>query len=358
MKKLYTTPKYKRHNSRIAKKRLKNRLRRRRKSKGFRYIRSREKIISDSIVKTYTHVNAPENFSMIENPEETVKFIDKLDKLFNDREKTFVNLEKVVNLDYSAVTVLVSVMFIFKAKGIKFNGNFPKNQELGRLLVDSGFFRYLSRSVGDKVDYTLGKPNQIFTRANKKVNSALSYLVMAESSRTIWGSERTCKGLHRILIELMQNTHNHANSEEEGSTHWWLSVNHDKQNKKVSFVFVDYGIGIFESLKKKPKAEKWANRIEKLKQFFSSHGNPELLRALLEGEVHMTVTGQHFRGKGLPGIKQVLERNQISNLHVISNDVFANVEKSQYITLKSTLNGTFVYWELNQTNENLPWVTM
>jgi len=123
-------------------------------------------------------------------------------------------------------------------------------------------------------------------------------------------------------------------------------------------VFVDYGIGIFESLKKKPKAEKWANRIEKLKQFFSSHGNPELLRALLEGEVHMTVTGQHFRGKGLPGIKQVLERNQISNLHVISNDVFANVEKSQYITLKSTLNGTFVYWELNQTNENLPWVTM
>ena len=70
----------------------------------------------------------------------------------------------------------------------------------------------------------------------------------------------------------------------------------------------------------------------------------------------MTVTGKHFRGKGLPGIKQVLDREQISNLSIISNNVNANMKNNKYLKLKNQFSGTFVAWELNESNVNSKWI--
>lgn len=304
----------------------------------------------------YTPLTAPSNFSFIDKPEQTIEFINKLEKLYLTRKAVFVNLTDVQTLDYSAVTVLVSVMFSFKSRRIPFNGNFPKDKKLAQLLISSGFFRYLNKPIGEKLEYTLGKENQIFTRANKEVNSELGFVVMVEASKTIWGQKRTCKGLQRTLLELMQNTNNHAGGVQKGAKHWWLSVNHDKQNKKVSFVFVDYGIGIFESLKKKPSGNKWFGWFEKIRNELRYGGNDEVLNLLLNGQMHMTVTGQHFRGKGLPGIKEVFDRNQISNLRIISNNVYANVQGNHYYRLSNEFSGTFVAWELNEHNVNSKWI--
>jgi len=308
-------------------------------------------------LKNYSSVKAPENFSFIENPEETIKFINKLEQHYLNKNRVFVNLKNIKVLDYSAVTVLVSVMFSFKSRNIDFNGNFPKDKKLAELLIFSEFFKYLSKPIGDKLEYTIGKENQIFTRANKEVNSEIGYYVMQEATNTIWGEKRTCKGLQRTLLELMQNTNNHADKRMKGVKHWWLSVNHDKENKKVSFVFVDYGVGIFESLKSKPEQNKWYGWFDKIKEKLIYGGNDEILRLLMEGEIHRTVTGQHFRGKGLPGIKEVLNRNQISNLCIISNNVIAKINtNSAFNKLKSEFCGTFVSWELNELNENAQWI--
>ena len=154
----------------------------------------------------------------------------------------------------------------------------------------------------------------------------------------------------------MHNTNNHAVPTKKGVKHWWLCVNHDKINNKVSFIFVDYGIGIFESLKYKPYDSKWHGVLEKIVALFKYGGNAYILKKLLDGVIHMTVTGQHFRGKGLPGIKQVMERNQISNLHLISNNVYADVSKNIYKKLTNSFSGTLAYWELNQNNVNSEWI--
>jgi hypothetical protein len=246
-------------------------------------------------------------------------------------------------------------MFTFKSRKIDFNGSFPKNEELKRRLINSDFFKYLNRPIGNKLEYSIGKKNQIFTRANKEVNSELGLVVMAEASMTIWNEKRVCKGLQRTLIELMHNTNNHADENQKGIKHWWLSVNHNIKEKKVSFVFIDYGIGIFESLKKKPSSNKWFKTFEKIAHRLKYGTNSEVLKLLLNGELHLTVTGEHFRGKGLPGIKQVQDRNQISNLHIISNNVYANPTMGTYRELANNFSGTFAYWELNQQNTNIPW---
>ncbi len=319
--------------------------------------RTKDEIVLEESNKYSNNISAPKKFSFIENPEETIIFLNQLEESYLHKERVFVDLKDVVYLDYSAVTVLLSVMFSFKARNISFNGNFPKDPLLAQMLVDSEFFKFLYRQVTKKIEYTVGKENQIFTRANKEVNSELGLVVMIEASRTIWNKERTCKGLQRTLLELMQNTNNHASINQKGEKHWWLSVNHDKENKKVSFVFVDYGVGIFESLKNKPEDNKWFGWFDKLKEKILIGGNHEILKLLLEGDMHLTVTGQHFRGKGLPGIKQVLERNQISNLNIISNDVFANVSDNKYLRLDNEFCGTFVAWELNEQNVNASWIT-
>ena len=96
--------------------------------------------------------------------------------------------------------------------------------------------------------------------------------------------------------------------------------------------------------------------IEKISNRFKYGSNNDILKLLLNGDVHMTVTGEHFRGKGLPGIKEVQDRNQISNLHIISNDVFSDVQNDDYKKLNKNFSGTFAFWELNKDNINSEWI--
>lgn len=358
MKKYFTTYKYKNRNSRRAKRSHLRTLKSKQKKKELRRSyqgSSKLEIAEKKSLKGFVKISAPENFSFTKYPEKTIEFIQKLERQYQKRNKVFLNLSKIIELDYSAISVLVSVMFTFKSRNIDFNGNFPLNFTLKKMLIDSDFFKYLNRPVGEKLEYSIGKKNQIFTRANKEVNSELGLLVMEEASQTIWNEKRICKGLQRTLLELMHNTNNHADENAKGVKHWWLSVNHNAKENKVSFVFIDYGVGIFESLKKKPPNNKWFGTFEKIASRVKYGTNDEVLKLLLNGELHMTVTGEHFRGKGLPGIKQVQDRNQISNLHLISNNVYSNVGEESYIKLKNNFSGTFAYWELTKQNTNIEW---
>ncbi len=301
-----------------------------------------------------TKIIAPKNFSFIDYTEDAIKFTNELEKLYLQRRPIFIDLKNVECLDHSAITVLASILRTFKVMGIGFAGYIPENKKLKKLFIESDFFKYLNKQPTSKIDYAIGKHNQMFTTKNTEVNPELGGAIMEESSTIVWGEKRTCKGLQRVLLELMQNANNHADLKGKGVKHWWLSVNHDKKNHKVSFIFVDYGIGIFKSLDNKVSDSKWHGWKDKLTSLFQS--NSHIFKELMDGNLHKTVTGKHFRGKGLPGIKEVLDRNQISNLHIVSNDVFANVSENKYNELPEGFNGTFVYWELNNKNESLEWI--
>lgn len=358
MKKLSSSKRYKNNSLTRAKKSAKRKLRskaKRKKRNRNKLGKSKERRQEENRLKGYTKIPAPEFFSLINHTEEAIKFIQKLEKLYINKKKVYVDLFNVVELDYSAISILVSVMFTFKSRNIDFNGSFPNDEELTKMLIDSDFFKHLNQPIRNKLEYSIGKKNQIFTRANKEVNSELGLIVMEEASQTIWGEKRVCKGLQRTLLELMHNTNNHADDSEKGVKHWWLSVNHNEKEKKVSFVFIDYGVGIFESLKTKPSSNKWFGAFEKISNRLKYGTNNEVLKLLLDGDLHMTVTGKHFRGKGLPGIKQVYDRNQISNLHIVSNDVFADIPNDSYKKLKNNFSGTFAYWELDENNKNIEW---
>src|SRR5690554_2672607 len=164
----------------------------------------------------YTHIKTPIRLSLINNTTETIRFINRLENLCNQKKSVFVNMGHLEYLDSSGITVLLSVVYLFKERKIKFNGDFPENVYFKEMLKDSGFFESISINKPPKSDYSIGITNQILTEAKKSVDSAIGLPIQQEVSKTIWGEIKALKGLQRILIELLHNTNNHAVLNEKG----------------------------------------------------------------------------------------------------------------------------------------------
>jgi len=100
MKKLYTENKYIKYNKRSALKKWKRKLKhksweknKRKRLQGL----SKAEIKEINKFKDYVSVKTPESFSFIGNPNETIEFINKIEKLFHKRKKTFINISKLMN---------------------------------------------------------------------------------------------------------------------------------------------------------------------------------------------------------------------------------------------------------------------
>lgn len=359
MKRLFTLFEYKRRNARHARRSANRKLiyknKKRQKNKSEQGINQIEREYKRAFIdrfKDYKRVKAPDVLSFIENPTGVVEFISILKQQFDDKKKVFVVLKNVRSISYDAIVVLLSIMVRFKANKISFNGDFPDNEEAKNILIESKFLKYLYQQFKDEDRYNLGQKSSIHTHAWKDVDSELGSTLIKNASMTIWGEERRCQGAQRTLIELMLNTNNHADNSKKGEKHWWLSVHHDKVNRKVSFAFIDFGVGVFSSLNNKRQGSKFFGILEKLKEKVLYGNNSDLLRLIMDGTLHKTATGKPYHGKGLPGINKVRERQQISNLNIITNDVHANLDTNDFKILPKSFTGTFVYWELNQHNLN------
>ena len=302
--------------------------------------------------KDFVHVVAPANLSFVDNTVEVIKFINKLKLQYDHRKKVYVVLKKVTNLTFDALVVLLSIMVKFKSNNIGFNGDLPADMVASNILRRSGFLELLYQIYKPEDTYYLNRGSALFTHAALDVDPVLGQQIVSRASKAIWKDERRCQGVQRAFLELMQNTNNHADIGKEGEKHWWLSVYHIPKENKVTFAFIDFGVGIFTSLDNKTAQSKFHNWLEKMGKIFSWKNNAELLKLILDGELHKTATGKYYRGKGLPGLNQLMQRNQISNLHVITNNVKANVNDNDYQVLSSNFGGTFIYWELNKNNVN------
>lgn len=265
-----------------------------------------------------------------------------------------VSIFDVESVDSAAILILLAVMIRFKAAGIRFGGDYPRRKDVKRYFTRSGFFTALYNTYEERESYSLDPKRGLHSHADKHVNAELTARVISNAAVTVWGEPRRCQGVQRILLELMQNTNNHASPTAQGEKHWWFSVEHDKARQRVTFTFVDLGVGVFESLDSKGRTSKWYGWRAQFFAFFRQMDNAEIMREILVGSLHQTVTKQSFRGKGLPGIREVLERGGVSNLRVITNDVDADVSAEAYRQLKVPFGGTLVIWQLDPSNHSAP----
>lgn len=303
--------------------------------------------------RDYYHVQAPSVLSLVKNREEVIRFINEIKAHFERKHKVFVVLSNVVILTDDAIVVLLSLMIRFQESHIDFNGNYPKSKEATDKLLKSGFFDYLYKNGADALSVK-SMNSSIYTHGYKRADAAFASRMIEASSKVIWGESRRCPGVQNTFTELMANTYKHASGGVEGEHHWWVSMTKDYERKKVVFGFVDYGVGIFRSLKNKSPDDKLYGGLQKLLQKFPwADNNAKMMKLILEGELHRTATLQSNRGRGLPYIHTCQKDNSIDSLVIISNNVYADVKNGEYKLLDNEFIGTFVTWEMNSTIFNI-----
>lgn len=338
MKKLYSTREFKKRNAKRAKDRLKQQLLSKEKAKakrralnGIPVAERRER----QLVNQYNSLRAPSNFSFVENTVSVLSYLEDIQIHINRRKPVLINLKDITNLTNDAIVLLLAFLKNpMITKGVPIKGNYPRDKELRKIFQESGIFG--TNGIDNE------PKNYILTRRNKKAEGGIANELIKRATKILFGQEARCPGVYRALMESMANTCYHAKPQQIGHETWWLTLYHDKAANKVSFAFIDLGVGIF-------KSSKMSGFREKLTSFFGITDNRDVLKEIISGR-KTSSTKIPYRGKGLPNIYKGLERNYYSNLKIISNDVKADLSADKYEKLSKEFRGTFLYWELNNTN--------
>jgi hypothetical protein len=145
--------------------------------------------------------------------------------------------------------------------------------------------------------------------------------------------------MYDILIEIMQNTNNHA-GQTRGQYDWWLHIYNDPTTKISKYTFLDLGVGIFDSI----PALNFKNTITKAVGFTN---NTNLVKPLFNGEIKSR-TAKPERGKGIPQVYESSKHESFNKFIMISNDVYVDMKNLNTKKLNNNFSGTLFYWELKK----------
>jgi hypothetical protein len=291
----------------------------------------------------YRTLAAPAKFSMVENPEATVSFLNNL-RFFSGKYNLTLDLSAVQLLTADAVAALVATLAPLHRAGVLIKGSLPIDQTAQKILVGSGFFQHF-----ESTQPVPHMPHGLISQErSKKVQPDIARDLIHFGMKALTGSKKRCSPSYRVLIESMTNTHNHAlsakarSARSQESETWWATVYADRARNRICFTFVDAGVGIFESVR--------LGRIRSLYRFVGLVRDNRILRDLLHGKVESS-TGLPYRGKGLPAINRLSEDGRIESLIILANDVYANVSADEYRMLPVVFRGTMLYWEIPAPQE-------
>ena len=281
-------------------------------------------------------LSAPVNFSLINNTENTISYFNIAHKYLKDKKAVLFDIANVSTLTTDAIAVLVA-----KIKDKKFHcntwisGNAPTDQNLKKLFFESGFYDYVN-TTGLKPSSSNKLLIHKITKNRVEPDHAKNACLLG--LRHTFHNDNIFEPLYNILIEIMQNTNNHAGLT-VGKFNWWLHVYNHPDSRITSYTFLDLGVGIFESLPVKSFK----------RQFYKAFGlesNLDLVPKLFNGEIKSR-TARPERGKGIPQVFECSQDKVFSKFILISNDIYADLKRQNYQIMKLKFRGTLFYWEIN-----------
>ncbi len=289
---------------------------------------------------------SPDNFSLVDNTNAVVEYINECKVLLHKKEKVIIDIENVKNLSPDAIALLAACVndSTFSGKYGKLSGNAPRDEKLLKLFVESGFYRFVSSNILMK--FAQKKEENLFHRESHfQVQPDIAKKACLYGTKHVFSSQEPFSDLYEMIIEAMSNTNNHANKNQAGATKWWLYTYNDPDGK-TCYSFIDLGVGIFDSLP--------VSRYKKLTNLIGISHNVDLVQDLLDGKIKSREKiDNRIRGKGIPQIARNSQKEVFGRAYIISNDVKINLKTRGSEKLNHNFQGTFLYWELlkQQTNE-------
>lgn len=274
-------------------------------------------------------VSAPDIFSIIKNPSETISFFSKIEHTAFITHSLFIDIKNIKVI--TPETVLYLLLFVDKFKKnkkIKIVGNAPEDKRCREIFLHSGFYDYVNSSYATPRDINIlsVKSDHIVSGeiADNVIEFACAKLNIKRSNIT--------KAFYTTILECMGNTKEHAYTSHSAKyAKWWLIACHDSLNNCIDFSILDNGEGIPETVKKRF-----------LENIFG-YSDSKIISSVLNGEFR-TSTQLQYRGKGLPKINSFMDEKIIQNLIIISNNGYYNADTKRKIELDKKFNGTMVCW--------------
>lgn len=287
---------------------------------------------------------APSNFSLIDNPDEVIAYINDCKKLLHEKEKVTIDIANIQTLTSDAIALLVACADDphFRGKYGELSGNAPKDTKLRTLFVESGFYNYVRAHRFMKTAQKT-KDNLLHKESNFNVQPDIAREACLHGTQHIFNNKEPISCLYEMIIEAMSNTNNHANKDKEGGTKWWLYAYNDPEGK-TCYSFVDLGVGIFESL---PVS------LYKITKKIGLTHNADLVSDLLKGKIKSSKKDDNkIRGKGIPQIAKNSRQDIFKRAFIISNDVKIDLKSRKAEKLSNDFHGTLLYWELTKQGED------
>lgn len=297
-------------------------------------------------IKLY-HAKAPRELSINDNPKLVYNYFNNIieeikEKKFN--ELFYFDLYEVEVLTVDAIMYILAIIRNIKSRNIfkySFKGNQPNNEIANKMLMESGFFKY----VRSNNPYLCTDSENIQITSGKLVDGNVVGLICDFVNSKCKTKMIFTDELYEIIIELMTNTIQHAYNDKEILilNQWYIYVG--ELENKIQFVFLDTGRGIAQTVYKKT--------IEKFGELFVKEKNDTYyIISALNGEWRST-TAESYRGKGLPSVIEYCKRKEVCNYTITSGRAVVRIGLEGLVEkfdLDNKLFGTLYYWEILKDN--------
>ncbi|RNL49761.1 hypothetical protein [Pedobacter jejuensis] len=281
---------------------------------------------------------APQNFSLILNTNSVLSYLEIARKNLKKNRQIIFDISEITNLTPDTIPLLIShIKDPAFRNSTTIHGNAPNEQKFKKLFTESGFYNHVKGTN----QFEVSAHNIMHKESNFKVKPDLAGDIVDMIMDKGKFSNLFIEPIYNIFIELMSNTHHHADLSEYGTSKWWLFLFVDNENGKISISFIDLGVGIFKSV----VVESYIKRIGLTTKLVD---NSILVRDLLNGKIQSRIEKDNeIRGKGIPQVVEYAKYECFKRFYLITNDIMIDLKDNSFVKLASELNGTFYHLELD-----------
>ena len=256
----------------------------------------------------------PKNFSLVNNPEETMGFfMDFKNEIDRNQHGTrfYVDSKNVERVTVDALIYLIAILQNDKLNNnlkYSFAGSFPTNEDAKKVYTECGFMDYVDSKMK-----TLPSSNErmrIICGNNNDPNAAKEMCLFVMEK--IGKQKKEIHPLQKVLVELMSNVYYHAYEKHSFmAKKWYMYAEHI--DDYVRCVFVDTGFGIAQTARKSVG--------ENIKLVLGMKvDDAEIIRSIFNSEIRTdrTSTKESYRGNGLVSVRNNVRSDLFEGLQVLS----------------------------------------
>lgn len=330
-----------------------------------RKLKLRLKKVKISNIKQPSHIiRAPQVMSISKNYTEVAQFFQTLRKKTTELgsgDHLTVDFQTIKTLMPGAALILASELYRWQElNNIMLKPFKPQRWhfETVRLFNEMGLFDLLRTAKKHKVrPNKLPGPQTFFKFLTGSLSEGkLAYRLMENMSpviKSIYNEQL----LYVALSEAMTNVVQHAYNKESDVNHpnlknrWWLSGSFNNDNRVMTVLLYDHGVGIPKTLPSKPFWSDIENFIKEKNYKLTNKGR--LIQAAVE--MGRSKTKLKHRGKGFRQILKFSTDSRFGKLYIVSRDgEYLFNEDCDVITRSCPveLGGTFIRWEIKLQEDN------